>query len=148
MRIFKVLFAAVLLLALAACTTAPTLTQQAQISSGITIAVDVAAGFAIQQKDIDPAIWKARAVSYKAIAVQLQSINSGGAATLSTLAVALQPLVAKLPPVDQIAANTLVAALTPYLQQQLSANPSAATVQTTVAEILNAVISACAAYGA
>lgn len=142
--------AAMLLLAVAipiglsACKTAPTATQQSQI----VLAVDVASGVAIQQRDTDPAKWMARAVSYKAIATELKAVNDAGTATLATLAADLQPLVAKLPPADQLAASALVAALTPYLNQQTQSNPQVANIRATVDVILQAVIDSCDAYGA
>lgn len=126
------------------CATAPTANQQA----GIIVSVDVAAGLAIQQKDADPAKWKARAVEYKAIAVQLKAVNDAGPATLATLAADLAPLVAKLPPADQLAANALEAALIPYLQSQIPGNANVQNAQTTVEAVLVALISACEAYGA
>lgn len=132
------------LLALCACTTAPTANQQA----GIQVSVDVATGFAIQQKDADPGVWKARAIAYKSIALQLQAINSAGNSTLATLAADLQPLIAKLPPVDQLAARSLVAGLTPYLNAQLRDNPTVAATQTALASILTEFILACETYGA
>jgi hypothetical protein len=123
-------------------------TQKAQANAGATVAVQVAAGFAIQQKSNDPAAWKARAVEFKAIAIELQTVNNAGTATLATLAADLAPLVTKLPPADQLAAQAAVAGLTPFLQAQIQANPSAGAVQAEVATVLSAFIAACEAYGA
>lgn len=131
---------------LTACATAPTGAAQ----SGIVVAVDVATGLAISDggKVSDLATQKARATEYKSIAVKVKTVNDAGTATLATLAAALQPEIAKLPPADQLAAQALVAALTPYLQSQIPGNPDVKNVQTTVDVILAAVISACEAYGA
>lgn len=126
------------------CASAPTANQQA----GIVVSVDVAAGLAIQQKDTDPVKWKARASEYKAIAVELKTVNDAGGATLATLAADLAPLVAKLPPADQLAASALESALIPYLQSQIPGNANVQNAQTTVDVVLTAVISACEAYGA
>jgi hypothetical protein len=126
------------------CATLPTANQQA----GIIVSVDVAAGLAIQQKDTDPVKWHARAAEYKVIAVQLKTLNDAGTATLATLAADLAPLVAKLPPADQLAATALEAALVPYLQSQIPGNANVQNVQTTVGVILDTLISACEAYGA
>lgn len=128
---------------LSACKTLPTPTQQSQVA----IAVDVAAGFAIQQKDADPAVWKARAVQYKAIAVELKAVNDAGTATLATLQADLAPAIAKLSPAEQLGARALVAALVPYLQAQAQANATVQNTQAAVDVILAAVIDACTAYG-
>lgn len=127
-----------------ACKTVPTSQQQV----GITVAVDVAAGYAIQKNSSDPVIWKVRANEYKAIAVSIKAINDKGTASLSDLAAGLRPLIAKLPPPDQLAANALVSALTPYLEQQIQANPNLGATQTAVNIIVQAVIDACNTYGA
>lgn len=129
---------------LTSCATTPTASQQA----AATVAIDLAAGYAIQQHSSDPAEWKARAVSYKAIAVSLKAINDKGSASLDSLAADLRPLIAKLTPADQLAANALVAAITPYLQERIDANPNLATTQAAVAQILQTVIDACNSYGA
>lgn len=126
------------------CKTTPTATQQAAAS----VVVDVAAGFAIQNGSSDATVWKARAAQFKAIAVTLQQINSSGQATLATLQADLAPLIAKLGPADVLAANALVAAITPFLQQQLQANPTVANTQQAIAQVLQDVINACTAYGA
>lgn len=145
MKFIKIgILAAAFLLGFTGCKTAPTATQQ----SGIAIAVDLAAGFGIQQGSTDPGVWKARATQFKTIATQLKTLNDAGTATLATLAGDLQPLIAKLPPADVLAANTLVAALTPYLNQQLAGNPTVANTQAAVDLILQAVIDACTVYGA
>lgn len=139
-----VCMAAITILSVSACKTLPTVNQQA----GITVAIDIAAGFAIQQHDTDQSVWKARAAQYKAIALQLQALNNAGTATLATLQADLEPLIAKLPPADVLAAHALVAAVTPYVQQQISTNPKVANTQAAVAVVLQAVIDACTAYGA
>lgn len=125
------------------CATAPTPTQQ----SAALVAVNIAAGQAIQGSDHDPAVWKARAVKYKAIAVQLQTVNDAGNATIATLAADLQPLIAKLEPREQLAANALVAAVTPYLQEKLK-SPEVDNARESIAVLLSAVVRACEAYGA
>jgi hypothetical protein len=129
---------------LTACKTAPTANQQA----GIIVAVDIAAGLAVQQHDTDPVKWKARAVEYKAIAVELKTLNDAGTATLATLAADLAPMVAKLPPADQLAASAMEAALIPYLQSQIPGNANVQNAQTTVDVVLAALIGAFEAYGA
>lgn len=131
---------------LTACATAPTATEQ----SGIVVAVSVATGLAVSNggKVSDLATQKARATEYKSIAVKVKAVNDAGTATLATLAAALQPEIVKLPPADQLAAQALVAALTPYLQSQIPGNADVKNVQTTVDLILAAVINACEAYGA
>lgn len=139
-----VMFAVTLAGSLAACQTAPTATQQ----SVAVVAVNIAAGQAIQRQDHDPAVWKARAVQYKAIAVQLQGVNDAGNATIATLAADLQPLVDKLPPADQLAANSLIAAVTPFLQDKVNSSETVAHTREAVAVLLSAVVKACEAYGA
>lgn len=141
---------------LAGCKTAP----NAQQSAGITIAVDVATGAAIQngvhcavsttsppQFDCSDA-YKSRAAEFKAIAVEVKTVNDAGTATLATLAADIAPLIDRLPPADQLAAHALVAALTPYLNAELQGNDGLRNVQTTLDVILQAVIDSCAAYGA
>lgn len=126
------------------CASAPS----AQEESTVTVAVDLAAGLAIQQGTQDPAVWKTRATNFKAIALSLQTVNNAGTATLATLAADLQPMVVKLGPADVLAANALVAALQPYLSQYQTTSPNVANTQAHVALILTAVINACTAYGA
>jgi hypothetical protein len=140
-----VLFTCGLLLVggLQGCKTVPTAQQQ----SLITAAVDVATGAAIQHGTSDPVVWTQRAAKYKAIATQLQQINAAGSLTLATLAADLQPQIAKLGPADALAANALVAALTPFVQQQIAANPSVGNAQTVISAFLDAVIQSCTVYG-
>lgn len=126
------------------CASTPTANQQA----GIAVGTDIAVGLAVQQGSNDPAVWKARAAGFKAIAVTLQGLNQSGALTLQTLAADLQPLIIKLGPADVLAANALIAALTPFLQQQIDANPSVASARVIIGQFLSTVIAACAAYGA
>lgn len=127
---------------LTACKTAPTPTQTA----GITVAVNIATGVAIQE-GADSSVWKTRAANFKAIAVQIKTVNDAGTATLATLAADLAPLIAKLPPADQLAAHTLVAAVTPYINVEIAGNPQLQNAQATLDLILQAVIDSCATYG-
>lgn len=129
--------------ALTGCKTLPTPTQQA----GITVAVDIATGAAIQNGGTT-ATWKARAVKFKAIAVTVKQVNDAGTATLATLAADLNPQLALLPPADQLAAHALVAALQPYIDNEVAANPDLATTRAALDVILQAVIDSCNAYGA
>lgn len=138
------LVTAVMSTALTACATAPTATEQ----SATGVAVNIIAGRAIQREDADPGVWKARAAGYKAAAVRLQTVNAGGTATVATLVAELQPLIAKLGPADQNAARILVAALTPYIQEQANANPAVAQTSERLSYILATFIAACEAYGA
>lgn len=126
------------------CATLPTETQTA----ATTTAVSLATGFAIQQKDTDPKVWQTRATQIKLIALELQSVNNAGTATLATLAADLQPLVTKLGPADVMAVNSLVAALSPLLNQQITNNPKVGNTQVAVANVIQAVLTTCAAYGA
>lgn len=143
-KILAVLFVGTLLaVGLQGCKTLPTTQQQGLI----TAAVDVATGAAIQHGTTDQAVWKARAAKFKAIAVQLQTVNEAGPMTLATLAADLQPQIAKLGPSDALAANALVAAVTPYIQQQIQTNPSLGNAQAVVGMFLQAVIDACSVYG-
>jgi hypothetical protein len=125
------------------CTTLPTPTQQA----GITVAVDIATGAAIQNGG-NADIWKARAIKFKAIATSVKQVNDAGTATLATLMADLTPQLALLPPADQLAAHALVAALQPYLDQEIAANPDLAKTRAALDVILQAVIDSCNAYGA
>lgn len=138
-------FACVLttVLAVSACKTAPTATQ----SAGITVAVDIATGAAIQN-GASPAGYQSRAANFKAIAVKVKAVNDAGTATLATLAADIAPLIATLPPADQLAAHALIAALTPYLNQEIAASPQLQNTQATLDTILQAVIDSCSAYGA
>lgn len=138
------LFVALASLGLAACKTLPTPNEQA----GITVAVDIATGAAIQNGGGSSTSWATRAKSFKAIAVEVKATNDAGTATLATLAADLAPLIAKLPPADQLAAHTLVAALTPFLNQEIQSNPQLQNTQATLDLILQAVIDSCSAYGA
>lgn len=126
---------------LSACASGPNATEQ----TAIAVAVDLATGFAIEQGTNIQSVKVARATNFEAIAKQLQTLNQAGNLTLPTLAADLGPAIAKLPPADQLAANALVAALTPWVNQQLS-NPKVANAQATIAIFLSAVIQACAVY--
>lgn len=125
------------------CKTLPTPTQQA----GITVAVDIATGAAIQNGGSSD-VWKSRAVKFKAVAVSVKQVNDAGTATLATLAADLQPQLALLSPADQLAAHALVAALQPYIDNEVAANPDLATTRAALDLILQAVIDSCVAYGA
>jgi len=130
--------------ALPGCKTLPTPNQQAAAA----VIIDVAAGVAIQQGSPLPAVWKVRAAAFKSIATTMLAADQGGTVTLATLQADLQPLIAKLGPADVLAANALVTALGPVLQQQLGANPTVGATQQAVAMVLNDIIAACNAYGA
>ena len=142
--LFGMLLAAGSMVGLSGCKTAPTQTQQ----SAISVAVDLATGFAIQQGSNDLTVWKTRATQFKAIATQIEKVNSAGTLTLATLEADLQPLIVKLGPADVLAANALVAALTPYVNQQVTANPTVANTQAAIEVLLDAVITTCTQYGA
>lgn len=129
---------------LTGCATLPTATQDA----AITTTVSIATGFAIQQKDTDPKVWQTRAQQIKLIALELKQVNDAGTASLATLAADLQPQIQKLGPADVIAVNSLVAALTPLLNQQIQGNPKVGNTQVAVDSILTAVLTTCSAYGA
>lgn len=139
-----VLVAGVAVTSLTACKTAPTVKEQ----SIVAIAINVAAGRAIQRDDAVPAVWKARAEQYKAAAVRLQSVNDAGTATVASLVAEVQPLIEKLGPADQLAARSLLAGLTPYLQEQVNANEDLKNSRERVSYILATFITACEAYGA
>lgn len=130
---------------LVACKTLPTAKEQ----TGVAIAVNVLAGRAIQRSDTDPSVWAQRAEQYKAVAEQIRATNSTGTASLATLNVELHSIIAKnLGPADQIAANAVVDALRPYVQEQVDQNPDLAGVNARVDFVLATFISTCNAYGA
>jgi hypothetical protein len=137
-------FSVMLASSLVACKTAPTVKEQ----SAVAVAINIATGRAIQQNDTDAKVWKARAVQYKAIAVRLQAVNDAGTATVATLGAELQPLIAKLGPADQLAARSLLAAVTPYLQEQANANADLGNIHERVTYMLAVFVTACDAYGA
>lgn len=144
-HLLAVVLAFVIMLAvLSGCKTAPTATEQA----GISVAVDIATGAAIQQGGGTATNWAARASEYKAIALEVKAANDAGTATLSTLAADAAPALAKLPPADQLAARALIAAITPFINQELQSNTKLQTTQAALDDILQAVIDACTAYGA
>jgi len=126
---------------LAACATGPTPQQQ----SAIVVATDLATGYAIENGLTDSQAKVARALRFETIAKEIQNINNAGPLTLPTLASDLQPLIATLPPADQLAAHTLLAALKPYVDQQLQ-NPKIANSQSTIGIFLQAVIDSCSVY--
>lgn len=142
--------AAMLLLSLtvpfgmSACTTLPTPTQQA----GITVAVTLAAGAAIQGGTQTDSQRLVRAQKFKSIALKIKAVNDAGTTTLATLAADLEPQLVTLSPVDQLAAHDFVALMQPYLNQEVAANPGLANTQATLDVILQAVIDSCTAYGA
>lgn len=127
---------------LVACATPPTVSEK----SGVTVATYLVTGQAIKQKDSDPAVWSRRASYYKAVALQIQDHNNAGTATLATLAADLEPALAQLPPDQRLAAEALITAFTPYLQEQVNANPVVSYSQERLAVILVALIRTCDAY--
>lgn len=130
---------------LSGCASLPTATQDAAVTAAVTIAT----GVAIQQKDtVESGKWLARAKEIKLIALELKQVNDAGTATLATLAADLQPQIAKLGPADVIAVNTLVVTLGPLLNDQIAHNPKVGNTQVAVANIITAVLTVCAAYGA
>lgn len=135
-------------LGLTGCATLAKLEGNSTAVTAIDSAVTIATSFAIQGKDTDSKVWASRAKEIKTIALELQSVNSAGTATLATLASDLQPQLAKLGPADSLAVNSLVLALQPLLNQQIGNNPAVGTTQVAVANIITAVLTACTAYGA
>lgn len=123
------------------CKTLPTGSQQA----GINAAVDIAVGLAVQEGQ-PQAAWAPRAAQFEAAAKALATVNAAGPTSLQSLMADLQPYIAKLGPADVLAANALVAALTPIVQAQLGTNPTLANTQAEISLILQDVIAACSAY--
>lgn len=128
--------------ALFGCSTTPTLDQRA----AVTVVIDAAVGVAVQNGSKDPVRWAARAKQIQSIAKQLQVLAAGDAATLPALTIALQPMLDKLAltPVDQVAANALIAALSQVIQQNTGKLDANAT--QVIAEVLSDVITAASVY--
>lgn len=114
--------------------------------AAVAAAIDIAVGVAVQQGSNDQAVWKARAAQFESAAKAVQAVNAAGVSSLTTLQADLQPFIAKLGPADVLAANALVAALTPILQQLIGTNPTVGTVQTDVGLVVADVINACKVY--
>lgn len=129
-------------LVLVGCKTAPTQSQAA----GIAAAVDVAVGAAVQNGSSDSAVWKAKAQRFEDIARQVKSLDSADFTSLAAFANDIQPVLDKLGPADALAAHAVIAALVPFLQQTIAANPTVATTQAAINAVLQDVINACALY--
>jgi len=127
---------------LVGCKTTPTSNQQLSL----VILVDAAVGITVQNGSKDPAAWAERAAKVLSIARQLQAIEQGQIATLPALTAALAPLIAQaqLAPAEQLAANTLIAALAQVIQQN-AGNVNLPT-QATIQLILSNVILAASVY--
>lgn len=117
-------------------------TDQAAAQAAVAIAV----GAAVQQGSTDPAVWKARATQFENAAKALQAVAANGPTSLATLQADLMPFIAALGPADVLAANALVAALTPLLVQLIGQNQTVAAVQTDINLLLNDVIASCRVY--
>lgn len=104
-------------LALAACTTAPTATQ----AVSITAVVGGAVSFEVTKNSSDPAVWSARATKIVGIATQLKAVGSKEMVSARAIITALQPLLAAahLQPNEITAANALVVALAPLIDQNI-----------------------------
>lgn len=126
---------------LGACATAPTPT----VTSALQSATYVATGFAIEKGSLTADQKKHRAQAFQDIAQKLKALNTSTTLTLPTLQADLAPLLAQLPPPDQLAATSLILALKPWIDQQL-ANPKVANAQATVEIFIDAVITACSFY--
>ncbi len=115
--------------------------------------VYAAVGASIQQGTADRATWAARATKIKAIAQQLQAIDTGSSAALALLEQVLNAKIISLnlPPADLLAAQTLTAAIEAVIQTELgSASNGVLTPQSQVAinDVLLWVTTAASAYGA
>jgi hypothetical protein len=148
-RLFLIGF---LLASIAGCATlARVLTPGAQPFE--QAAVFAAVGVAVQQGTTDRAVWTARAARIKAVALQLEALDTGSTAVLSLLEQALNKKIValNLPPADLLAAQTLTAAITAVVQTELaSASNGVLTPQSVVAlnDVLTWVTTAASAYGA
>lgn len=138
---FPFLYGALVAVCIAACVSGPTANQ----SAGITLATEVATVAAIEYQLEDVGAKTVRAQAFENAAKSIQAVTASGPVTLPVLAQALQPAIAKLPAGDQLAANTLVLAIKPWVDQQLN-NPKVVNAQATVDVFLKAVIAACAVY--
>lgn len=129
---------------LTGCALTPT--QASQLNTLAAAAVQVN----VLRAGNDPAQWTARAKKIKAIALELQTVNSAVAQSLPAVLAALTPIIAAagLSPIDLAIANALVMDLQTLTNNQLGPNPTVNQVQTTVEGVLSAIIAACGAYGA
>lgn len=146
MKFSALMMSAILALSvIAGCAATPTAKEQVAVA----VVVNIAAGRAIQRSDTDTAVWAARATEYKTIAVQIREASKDSNATVATLGLELRALVAKnLGPANQIAANAVIAAVTPYLQQEAADHPNVANVTARLSYMLDQFIMTCDAYGA
>jgi hypothetical protein len=118
------------------------------------IAIDAAVGAVAGP---DTIVGKAKAASIKTVASQLLAIDQGSNVAIAALQAALTAKIAALAlsPADALAANSLVIAIDQMVQNMIakpasstSTTPAVApTAQVAVAQILQEVINACAAYG-
>lgn len=115
-RIFMLaaISASVLLLG---CTTPPTATQ----AVSVTAVVGGAVSFEVTKNSSDPAVWSARATKIVSIATQLKAVGSTDMVSARAIITTLQPLfaAAHLKPNEIAAANSLVVALAPLLDQNI-----------------------------
>lgn len=113
------------------CATTGGLTPQAQ--SAVVVAADAAVSVAVS-KGVPAALIQDAAKALKAL-------DTGSIATLPQVTAVLAPYLVKLDPGQKAAANALLVALDQVIQSQQAAN-----VQTTIQEVLDDVVAACALY--
>jgi hypothetical protein len=109
-------------------------------------AVYVAVGAAVGS---DPTTEKVKAGQIKSIATQVLALDQGQSVAIAAIEAAVTAKLAtmNLPPPDMLAAQLLMATLATLVQNQLNAGAASPTAQVAIAQVLNDVITATAAYG-
>jgi len=117
----------------------------------VQAAVDIAVAQAV---GTDPTVWKEKAGQIKTIATEVLAVDQGSVVPLTQLEAFVNTKIQalKLPPGDVAAAQVLMAALSTAVQLEIQNLNTKGNVtdqtQAAVAQILNDVITATAAYGA
>lgn len=154
LRLLPLLLGALLtlpLLSLSGCSTLANLaTPAAQPFE--QAAIYAAVGVAIQQGTSDQTVWKARAVKIKAIALQLEALDTGSTAVISLLQQELNKKIValNLQPAELLAAQTLTAAVDAVIQTAIASQTNGVLTPQTVVKInqvLTWVTTAASAYG-
>jgi hypothetical protein len=141
----KKLLPLVLVALLAGCATVNSLSSTATVILNTT--VEFAAAKYISEAGSTPALQLARAQKVKAIAVEIQGIDTG-TVTIAQLEATVAADIAKLTPDEQILASALMNLVITNLNVQVTTGVIATTVKAEINQVMVDVIAACALYGA
>jgi uncharacterized protein YceK len=134
-----------LLVALAGCATINSLSNTTTVAINTT--VEFAAAKYISEAGSTAALQLARAKKVKAIAVEIQGIDTGSV-TIAQLEATVAADIAKLSPDEQILATALMNLVITNLNVQVTTGVIATTVKAEINQVMADVIAAASLYGA